>query len=817
MRCDECKTEPLTPGHYCECCGRKLSLQERKALDEQKVLVVEKKAAETSWGEPAPVLAKAQPGQRPDRLVGVHFAPEPYVGSGRRTSHRRRSTPILTRTSTRISRRSRPDTRAHAVARNTRTACGTDVAGDRARGDRSDTRSALCRPCAGRDAPASGCVVAAGRGGRQSRRLPCQRLLMSRPRMIQPRTSTATPQRRAARVAVDRPTTADLCSPCQQAFHSCSRAAVLEQHAMAPRRIRSRRLPEAAAPAPEVPVVPPSSPPLPDGSGRDREPPARRPCRSQRRQRLLRLPAIRRAQLAAAPAPAESTIQIKKPAPAPVVEAPAEVAPPQPKASKPAPVAAAVCGPGSPAESSADDRGRGRPWSSSSPRSVSRSGSCGSVARKRRRSFMRRRRHQSSSRRPRRARARGDAGDAPSSRWRRPPGTRAPLPPPKPAPAAPVAPAAAKATASATSRPNTARVPPKNVRQPVTPVKAAAAVVPSPVVAAPAPEAAARASGRTRAEARAAGRARRSVLRAQGRQRDPARGDPRRTAGARRSARPPAERGRDRARPRHAGRSAAHMVNLLRKSKAGASLDNAIVAAVKQWTFVPARKRGEAVSCWFHVGVPVSRANYVEPTDSPTRHAPRIGGPRCIIGSPFGRTTAPPCRICRSACPGLRASGALAATLSQVRRPGRGEKWVASWAASPHGPYPSGNPSAQPDLSAVFETAAEGAVDQTFRLIVKPDLWGKPARLRLSNVFGTRPGDVRRCVRRPAEQRRQRRGGDESAGAVRARPDERDDSRRRKRGERRDRAGLRRRVRPIRSSPAASSSSAFTSSDRPDR
>jgi protein TonB len=51
------------------------------------------------------------------------------------------------------------------------------------------------------------------------------------------------------------------------------------------------------------------------------------------------------------------------------------------------------------------------------------------------------------------------------------------------------------------------------------------------------------------------------------------------------------------------------MVNLLRKSKAGSSLDNAIVTAVKQWTFVPAKKRGEAVSCWFHVGVPVSRAN----------------------------------------------------------------------------------------------------------------------------------------------------------------------------------------------------------------
>ena len=69
----------------------------------------------------------------------------------------------------------------------------------------------------------------------------------------------------------------------------------------------------------------------------------------------------------------------------------------------------------------------------------------------------------------------------------------------------------------------------------------------------------------------------------------------------------------------------------------------------------------------------------------------------------------------------------------------QGEKWAASWAASPHGPYPSGNPSAQPDLSTAFDSADGGAVDQTFRLIVKPDLWGKTARLRLTNVFGTRP------------------------------------------------------------------------------
>ena len=67
-----------------------------------------------------------------------------------------------------------------------------------------------------------------------------------------------------------------------------------------------------------------------------------------------------------------------------------------------------------------------------------------------------------------------------------------------------------------------------------------------------------------------------------------------------------------------------------------------------------------------------------------------------------------------------------------------GQKWVASWAASPHGPYPAGNASAQPDLRFAFPAAANGARDQTFRLIVQPDLWGRQARLHFSNVFGTR-------------------------------------------------------------------------------
>jgi lysophospholipase L1-like esterase len=66
-----------------------------------------------------------------------------------------------------------------------------------------------------------------------------------------------------------------------------------------------------------------------------------------------------------------------------------------------------------------------------------------------------------------------------------------------------------------------------------------------------------------------------------------------------------------------------------------------------------------------------------------------------------------------------------------------GQKWAATWAASVHGPYPSGNASAQPDLKFAFPDPAQGAVDQSFRLIVKPDLWGNRVRIRLANTFGT--------------------------------------------------------------------------------
>jgi lysophospholipase L1-like esterase len=66
-------------------------------------------------------------------------------------------------------------------------------------------------------------------------------------------------------------------------------------------------------------------------------------------------------------------------------------------------------------------------------------------------------------------------------------------------------------------------------------------------------------------------------------------------------------------------------------------------------------------------------------------------------------------------------------------------KWVVSWAGSVQGPYPVGNPSAQPDMKLAIPSPEAGARDQSFRLILKPEIWGRDARLRLSNALGTRP------------------------------------------------------------------------------
>jgi len=67
------------------------------------------------------------------------------------------------------------------------------------------------------------------------------------------------------------------------------------------------------------------------------------------------------------------------------------------------------------------------------------------------------------------------------------------------------------------------------------------------------------------------------------------------------------------------------------------------------------------------------------------------------------------------------------------------DKWITSWVASAQGPYPVGNPSAQPVLKFAFPTPEAGARDQTFRLVLMPEIWGKQARVRFTNVYGVKP------------------------------------------------------------------------------
>jgi lysophospholipase L1-like esterase len=66
-------------------------------------------------------------------------------------------------------------------------------------------------------------------------------------------------------------------------------------------------------------------------------------------------------------------------------------------------------------------------------------------------------------------------------------------------------------------------------------------------------------------------------------------------------------------------------------------------------------------------------------------------------------------------------------------------RWITSWTGSVQGPYPVGNPSAQPDQRFAFPVPENGARDQSFRMIVRPDVWGPQVRLRFSNAFGTKP------------------------------------------------------------------------------
>src|SRR5882724_3116953 len=81
----------------------------------------------------------------------------------------------------------------------------------------------------------------------------------------------------------------------------------------------------------------------------------------------------------------------------------------------------------------------------------------------------------------------------------------------------------------------------------------------------------------------------------------------------------------------------------------------------------------------------------------------------------------------------------VTATAQSAPKASVAPKWVVAWAGSAQGPYPIGNPSAQPDLKVAFPSAETGARDQSFRMIVKPEIWGREARLRFSNALGAKP------------------------------------------------------------------------------
>jgi lysophospholipase L1-like esterase len=114
---------------------------------------------------------------------------------------------------------------------------------------------------------------------------------------------------------------------------------------------------------------------------------------------------------------------------------------------------------------------------------------------------------------------------------------------------------------------------------------------------------------------------------------------------------------------------------------------------------------------------------------------------RCCHGRAIAGRQAKRYRAIKGGKPTMRFFACLMLIAAFVSTPAlaQHEAWSTSWAASVQGPYPVGNPSAQPDQRFAFPTPPIGANDQTFRLVVRPDLWGQQARLRLSNAFGTKP------------------------------------------------------------------------------
>jgi TonB family protein len=551
VRCDECKVEPVTPGHFCECCGRKLSLQERKVLDEKNALD-EKKAAQTSWGEPAPVLPKASKG---DRLVGVHFAPEPYVDE--------------------------PEPVVDPVDVDTHVG-GFDAAKP--------------EPTVPAAAPATIDPILEARFAA----IEATASQVSAPPAVEPHAAPNVPAAQpdstvspARCESCGGPAEAgDLCSRCQHAFHS-----LLD-----------------AAPGPDPIVV--AAPPVPPGVAE----PEVAPVMSARPAEPEVAPAVSSGPAEPAPAVIAARTPATPDAPVvPVVEAvPAPQAAPQLVAaapsltkSKPAPMAAVA----------------------SSQRRTSPVRTIGAaiavlvavvalglplsklwLGGQETSAFIRQDQPKPPVKQATASPAEREA--APAAVATSSTVTRAAAEPSAPAtvqaapkvPAAKIPPVALKVSPATTSRTATAKVPPKSAKPTGSMRLAGPVTAPAPVAAAPVPELAPApvAAPEPKPEALAApvgpffetrdvNETPRIASKVEPQVPDDLRD------------RPLNEIVIVRVLVTQAGQP--HIVNLLRRSKAGPSLDDAIVAAVRQWSFVPARKRGEPVSCWYHVGVPVNRAN----------------------------------------------------------------------------------------------------------------------------------------------------------------------------------------------------------------
>jgi hypothetical protein len=83
--------------------------------------------------------------------------------------------------------------------------------------------------------------------------------------------------------------------------------------------------------------------------------------------------------------------------------------------------------------------------------------------------------------------------------------------------------------------------------------------------------------------------------------------------------------------------------------------------------------------------------------------------------------------------------GAIVAQTTSASNASPTRKWVASWTTAAQGVLSRQPGSPSPDLAFAFPSYTIGAQEQTFRLIIKPDLWENEARLRLTNLFGTQP------------------------------------------------------------------------------